>query len=111
LSIFAWSGIDNQRLFLARIYAASGYSLAGDYAEASKVLGRLMKDAIRDLKGEGHPSADVRPSRPHRARSQKGGAAGDKGRQQPGRWSGVLMNVATALAGRSPQAAIEAVQE
>jgi CCR4-NOT transcription complex subunit 10 len=110
VSASTWSAIDSQRLFLAKIYAAQGHSIAGDSAEASKVLARLMMEASRDLKEK-----DV--SVVHQltfARVALAGLDVRKAGQQlknadNSRPEAVLMKVAIALKGRVPQAAIDAI--
>jgi hypothetical protein len=110
VAAFTWSAIDSQRLFLAKIYAAQGHSIAGDSAEASKVLARLMMEASRDLKEKDvsvvHQLTFARVALAALDVRKAGQQLKNADTSRP---EGVLMKVAIALKGRSPQAALDAI--
>lgn len=49
-SVYTSTVVDPQIQFLAKIYAAQGYSLMGDTAESNRILSRLLIESSRDLR-------------------------------------------------------------
>jgi CCR4-NOT transcription complex subunit 10 len=108
-AVAGWNGTDSQRVFLAKIYAAQGHSIAGDSAEAGRILARLMMEASRDLKEK-----DV--SAVHQLTFARVALAGQDLRKAvfqlknaDTRPEGVLMKVAIGLKQRNPHSAIDAI--
>jgi CCR4-NOT transcription complex subunit 10 len=108
-AVSAWSSIDSQRSFLAKIYAAQGHSIAGDSQEAARILARLMMEASRDLKEKDVLAVHQLTFARVALAGQDLKKAGFQLKNADTRPEGVLMKVAIELKQRSIQSAIDAI--
>jgi hypothetical protein len=108
-AVAAWNQADSQRLFLAKIYAAQGHSIAGDAQEAGRILARLKVEAIRDLKEKDvsvvHQLTFARVA----LAGQDLRKAGSQLKSAETRPEGVLMKVAIGLKQKNPHSAIDTI--